>query len=253
MKVAMSNLRTIGAFAPAPPEDGYFYPEKYVAFVDILGFSDLVERADQDRELRKSLAGILHVFQTTCGTMPTLGTKVTQFSDSLVITANRTEQGLRSILSGCEWLTMNLIQYAVLLRGGVAVGRVSHEPHVLFGIGVNRAYQFEKSGGPPRVGLASDVVADIESYPLFKDSAVSTTDPQSGVPMLHTLRQVEYYDAVPIAGGIVWDRTARHIADLIKANASDQDMPESARRKWIWLQAYWNLAVARFGILPTAT
>lgn len=249
----MSNLRAVGARAPAPPEEGYSYPEKYVAFVDILGFSDLVERADQDPDLRKGLADILHIFQTTCGTIPTLGTRVTQFSDSIVITANRTEQGLRSILSGCEWLTMNLIQYAVLLRGGVAVGRVSHESHILFGIGVNRAYQFEKSGGPPRIGLATEVLVDIENYPLFKNSAVSTTDPESGVPMLHTLRQVEHYDAVPIAGGIVWDRTARRIADLIKANASDHDMPESARKKWIWLQGYWNRAVARFGILPTAT
>jgi|SRR5882672_3628435 len=150
----MSNLRAVGAHAPEPPEDGYSYPEKYVAFVDILGFSDLVERADQDAELRKGLAEVLHVFQTTCGTIPAKGTRVTQFSDSVVITANRTEPGLRSILSGCEWLTMNLIQYAVLLRGGVAVGRVSHEPHILFGIGVNRAYRFEKSGGPPRIGLA---------------------------------------------------------------------------------------------------
>jgi hypothetical protein len=222
----MSKLRVIGARAPAPPEEGYSYPEKYVAFVDILGFSDLVERADQDAKLRKNLAEILHIFQTTCGTIPTIGTRVTQFSDSLVVTANRTEQGLRSILSGCEWLAMNLIQYAVLLRGGVAIGRVSHEPHILFGSGVNRAHQFEKSGGPPRIGLAAEVVADIESFPLFNDSAVWTTDPESGVPMLHTLRQVEYYDAVPISGGIVWDRTARHIADLIKANASDHNMPE---------------------------
>jgi len=113
----MSNLRAVGAHAPEPPEDGYSYPEKYVAFVDILGFSDLVERADQDAELRKGLAEVLHVFQTTCGTIPAKGTRVTQFSDSVVITANRTEPGLRSILSGCEWLTMNLIQYAVLLRG----------------------------------------------------------------------------------------------------------------------------------------
>jgi hypothetical protein len=149
-------------------------------------------------------------------------------------------------------LTMNLIQYAVLLRGGVAVGRVSHEPHILFGIGINRAYQFEKSGGPPRISLATEVVADIESYPLLNNSAVWTTDPGSGDPILHTLRQVEYYDAVPISGGIVWDRMARHIADLIKANASDQDMREGPRKKWLWLQEYWNRAVARFGILPTA-
>jgi hypothetical protein len=249
----MSNLRAIGAHAPAPPEEGYSYLEKYVAFVDILGFSDLVERADRDAELRKGLAGVLHVFQTTCGTNPATGTRVTQFSDSLVITANRTEQGLHSILNGCEWLTINLIQYAVLLRGGVAVGRVSHEPHILFGIGVNRAYQFEKNGGPPRIRLAAEVVSDLSGYALFDNSAIWTTDLRSGEPMLHTLRQIEYYDAVPRAGGIVWDRTARDIADLIKANAGDRDLPNGARIKWIWLQEYWNHAVARFGILPTAT
>jgi hypothetical protein len=86
----MSNLRAIGARAPDPPEEGYAYPEKYVAFMDILGFSNLVERADQDAELRIGLAEVLHVFQTTCGTNPATGTRVTQFSDSLVVTANRT-------------------------------------------------------------------------------------------------------------------------------------------------------------------
>jgi len=248
----MSNLRAIGTHVPSPPEEGYAYPEKYVAFLDILGFSDLVERADEDPELRKGLAEVLHIFQTTCGSNPATGTRVTQFSDSLVITANRTEQGLYSILHGCEWLTMNLIQYAVLLRGGVAVGRVSHEAHILFGMGVNRAYQFEKSGGPPRIGLAAEVMADLSGYPNFIDSAAWTTDPQSEEPILNTLRQVEYYDAVPRAGGIVWDRTARHIAELIKANAEDDAMAEGARKKWTWLQAYWNRAVARFSILPTA-
>jgi hypothetical protein len=130
--VAMSNLRAIGAYAPAPPEAGYDYPEKYVAFLDILGFSDLVERADQDPGLRKGLAEVLHILQTTCGSNPVTGTRVTQFSDSLVITAHRTEQGLCSIVHRCEWLTINLIQYAVLLRGGVAVGRVSHKAHILW-------------------------------------------------------------------------------------------------------------------------
>ena len=52
----MSNLRAIGTHVPSPPEEGYAYPEKYVAFLDILGFSDLVERADEDPELRKGLA-----------------------------------------------------------------------------------------------------------------------------------------------------------------------------------------------------
>ena len=134
----------MGVLAAELPEDGYPYVEKYVAFLDILGFSNLVEQADEDHALRKGLAEVLDIFQTTCGSNHTTGTRVTQFSDSLVISANRTELGLHALLNGCEWLAMNLIQYAVLLRGGVAIGRVTHEDHVLFGLGVNRAYTFEK-------------------------------------------------------------------------------------------------------------
>lgn len=248
----MSKLRAVGAFAPEPPEGGYPYLEKYVAFLDILGFSDVVEKADQDPALRTALAEILHIFQTTCGSNPATGTRVTQFSDSLVISANRTDQGLYSILHGGEWLTMNLIQYAILLRGGVAVGRVSHEDRILFGVGVNRAYQFEKSGGPPRIALGEEVLSDLTSYSLFNGAAFWTDDLASGDPILHTLRQVEYYDAVPRAGGIVWDRTARHIADLISANANDEGLPDGPRKKWAWLRDYWNRAVARYGILPAA-
>ena len=57
---------------------------------------------------------------------------------------------------------------------------------------------------------------------------------------------------MPRSGGIVWDRTAAHIAGLIKANANNDALPSGARLKWVWLQTYWNRAVARLAILPTA-
>jgi hypothetical protein len=96
-------------------------------------------------------------------------------------------------------------------------------------------------------------LAAIESYSHFRDSAVWTADPASGEPMLHTLKQVEYYDAVPRLGGIIWDRHARHIAEVIAANAAAGALPEGPRSKWLWLQGYWNQAVGRFGILPKSS
>jgi hypothetical protein len=145
-------------------------------------------------------------------------------------------------------LALNLIQYPVLLRGGIAVGHITHELDVVFGIGVNRAYAFEKSGNPPRIGLGPEVVLDIERSAQLS-GAVVTEDHQTGEPMLHFLREIEGYDAIPRAGGIVWDRTAASVAEKIRLNV-DADQPEEVRAKYVWLKEYWNGAVARMNILP---
>lgn len=248
----MSTLEAFQTVRREPPAGGYPYPEKYVAFVDMLGFKYLVETADASAEMREALAKIVGVFRSTIGSHEQLGSRVTHFSDCMIVSADRSEQGLWALLQGCTWLALNLIQYPVLLRGGVAVGHITHEPDVVFGLGVNRAYAFEKSGSPPRIGLGPEVVSDIERSTLLSAAGFLTQDHQTGEPMLHFLREIEGYDAVPRAGGIVWDRTAAGIAEKIRLNVEYADQPTEVRAKYVWLREYWNRAVARMSILPQA-
>ena len=246
----MSTLETFQTVRREPPADGYPYPEKYVAFVDMLGFRHLVEIADASGEMRESLAKIVGIFRSTIGSHEQLGSRVTHFSDCLIVSADRTEQGLWALLQGCTWLALNLIQYPVLLRGGIAVGRITHEPDVVFGLGLNRAYAFEKRGSPPRIGLGQEVVADIESSASLSAAGFLAKDHHTGEPMLHFLNQIEAYDAVPRVGGIVWDRTAASIAEKIRLNLEDAEQPTEVRAKYLWLKEYWNHAVARLNLLP---
>lgn len=232
-----------------PPTEGFPYPEKYVAFVDMLGFRNLVELADASAEKRRALAEIVGIFRTTINSHESSGIRVTHFSDSLVISVERSERGLHAVLSGCSWLALNLIQYAVLLRGGIAIGGVTHEADVLFGMGVNRAYAFDKSGLPPRIGLDQDVILDIQRSAMLANLSFIALDHISGGPMLHILREIEAYDAQPVPGAICWDRHAADIAEIIRSH-SDTDQPEEIRRKYVWLGEYWNRAVGTRNILP---
>jgi hypothetical protein len=231
------------------PSGGFPYVEKYVAFIDMLGFRKLVEVADISAERREGLAEIVRIFRTTIGAHETLGTRVSHFSDCLIVSAERSEKGLCALLSGCTWLALNLVQYAVLLRGGIAIGGITHEPNVLFGMGVNRAYAFEKSRLPPRIGLDPNVVSDIERSAMLSSWSFVTQESRSGEPMLHFLREIEAYDAKPVPGGIVWNRHAANIAQIIKVYSSP-DQPEAVREKYVWLKEYWNRAVSRMNILP---
>jgi hypothetical protein len=138
-----------------PPAGGFPYIEKYVGFIDMLGFRNFVQSADASAEKREALAKVIGIFRTTIGAHETFGTRVTQFSDSLVVSSDRSEPGLYAVLSGCTWLALNLVQYAVLIRGGIAIGGITHEADVLFGMGINRAHAFDKSGLPPRIASHS--------------------------------------------------------------------------------------------------
>jgi hypothetical protein len=243
----MSKLQTLTS-GREPPAGGFPYPEKYVAFVDMLGFRKLVELADANVERRKALAETVRVFRTTIGAHEKLGTRVTHFSDCLIVSADRSEQGLHMVLSGCTWLALNLVQYAVLLRGGIAIGGITHEPDILFGMGVNRAYAFERSGLPPRIGLDQEVIADIGRSAMLSECHFATEGHRSG-EMLHFLQQIEGYEAKPLPGAISWDRHAADIAGIIR-RYSGSDQPEDVRAKYVWLGEYWNRAVARKKILP---
>jgi hypothetical protein len=246
----MSKLHAFQSVLSERPLDEYPYVEKYVAFLDILGFKKLVEIADADSSIRADLVKVIQVFRTTCGEHASAGTRIAQFSDSLIITANRTEMGLKALFHGCQWLTINLVQYGVLLRGGIALGGVTHESDALFGVGINRAHAFEARDTPPRIGVDKAVVTDLSDFSELSSGHYLTTNHANGEFILHTLRELEFYNPnPPLAGMIVWDRHAKDIADLIRERIGDLNMSQYDRRKWEWLGKYWNISVGSKGIL----
>lgn len=98
------------------------YRERYVAFLDLLGFKVLVEHAETDQIERERLTEALDRLRRTLCNNPAIGMRFTYFSDCIIVTAERSPRGLWELLTSLSTLTCNLLQHNVLVRGGMTLG-----------------------------------------------------------------------------------------------------------------------------------
>lgn len=142
------------------------YGDRVVGFVDILGFADLVRRADKDERLRDRVAEALHQVRRVSSPGGSDTDLCAQnFSDSLIVSAADTPDGLWHLLLSIDALAWNLLQLGVLIRGGVTIGGMRHEPELVFGVGVNEAYRLESTVAKmPRIVLSARAFEAAERY-----------------------------------------------------------------------------------------
>lgn len=231
------------------------YERRVVAFLDILGFSKLVENADAP-EWRSAIEGVVKTMRETLAPNPEMADlRFTQFSDCIVVSARANSLwGLYGVLSGSILLCDNLLQRQVLLRGGIAVGNLIHTEDVLFGPGLLKAYEKDSAGSPPRVSLDESVTSEIASqHPEWGFGSYIRVDPYDLRPMLHTLKKYELYTGVPAPGVEVLDKNAKYVAAAIANQCYAVGHSPAVRAKWLWLERYWNETVSVRGVLTATT
>jgi len=147
---------------------------KYVAFCDVLGFSNEV-MSDFD-----AASKVYVDFINSVRTMQNIGTaEVVVYSDSILVTGD----DLFSVLQAVNLLWWSALLNDWMLRGGVAYGRVwtRREGTHLFVVSepLVKAAQIEKSVRVPAVALAKDIEIPEEAWVhRFSAGALST-------PLLH--------------------------------------------------------------------
>ena len=220
------------------------YDDRYVAFLDLLGFSSLVRRADvpEVRALIQDLVGHLQHVPASLRLI-----KFTQFSDCVILSSEKSHDGLKAVLSASRLIAESVMLEGCLVRGGIASGKLTHTDKLIFGPGFLSAYRHDARGAPPRVVIASDVVTDIGNESGFMRMHVRS-DPADATTYLHSLLAVEYYDVsddpVPFPA-VIWN-----MPEIIGRMCESLDVPEDVRVKWAWFRRYWNETVgARQGRL----
>ena len=143
--------------------------DRFVAFIDILGFSAHVRAAhnggaishDDLRRASKLLAGDDRV-----GPNPVL--TVTRISDGALISAEVNPDGLRELLDHC-WVTcLNLLPTGLMCRGFVTRGPLDHSERDYYGLGAVEAVEGEKrvkafakapeDGGTPFIEIHQPII-----------------------------------------------------------------------------------------------
>ena len=164
------------------------YQNCYVAFLDVLGFRQLVDRSADDAALLQRLSGITGmaakpqsgIKETSLGPCPM---QVRAFSDSFVVftpvvkTAGDTVNRLAQLCFVVRYLHDRMLEMGACIRGGIVEGKMfwrpswsdtsprptgglQDEPAITFGPGLNAAYDLEsKQAIYPRV-LVAHALAD---------------------------------------------------------------------------------------------
>src|ERR1700730_12251499 len=90
------------------------YKDRYVAFLDLLGFKALVRAAESDESDHSRLREVLERLNQTLCNNPLYGFRFTHFSDCIIITCDPFPEALIQIFASVNILTRNLLQYDVL-------------------------------------------------------------------------------------------------------------------------------------------
>lgn len=144
------------------------YEERIVAFIDILGFSDLVAHSSGDIHSLCRLTSALDEFYNLLWEYEADGMKssfaFTQFSDSIVVSALADSSDsfamIQQLLCGIMTLAFD---YGIFVRGGIAKGQLLHDETMLVGPAMVEAHRLEsKVAIYPRVILSEELKIDFD-------------------------------------------------------------------------------------------
>jgi hypothetical protein len=219
------------------------YAEKYVVFLDLLGFKAKVEDADVRPEARQEILNALDIVRDSLCNNDRVGMRFTHFSDCIIFSAHRTQEGLREMLESINLLTLNLLNYDFFVRGGLAVGGVHHDKDFVYGLAVNKAYEIESKKAIFPVTLVSDeVLSDVKAY--GSQFGEYLTEDEEGRYFVHYLKIFSDYAPLPAyAGKLILESPGRRIVDFICHRLNVHSDPD-VLKKDIWFQNYWNEKVA---------
>ena len=219
------------------------YSERYVAFIDILGFSETVKRSKTDPRLYDALVRVLSDIQAreAIEGEEEADFQFQSFSDSIVLSSATGAKGLAYLLAAIHRLALDLMQEALLIRGGIAKGKLYHKKGVMFGPAFIEAYRTEQTIAKyPRVVLSKQTYEDHKALKL-KSSAVSLGE--DGPPYLNIFEGLKFLlnkgDA-RIEATQVATKCQAAIQRLIEDSIYDPSHYEKLR----WLALQWNITFA---------
>ena len=207
-----------------------------------MGFTKLVEAAEQDGPQLARLQNVLRSLSETLCNDPSTGSRFSYFSDCIVITADATPQALVDLFQEIHTVTGNLLQEDVFVRGAITKGWAFHDDRYVYGTAVSRAVRLEQNVAvSPRTMLSSEVSEYVQANVPGLGNWVEHD--RDGQHFIHYLLGFAVYHAQPkLPGTVVLDTDAARIRFNISRRLLNSS--GSVLEKAKWFQEYWNRTVA---------
>jgi hypothetical protein len=164
------------------------YKEKFVAFVDILGFKALIENIEgkvptHNSDFKKVFSALNFLNEESQGSdgnhdLPVyevsekgmvereLGNPIiTYVSDCVVISTDGTFDGFKGLCNKLTKFSTDLAADGIFLRGAITYGKVFHNGRILFGTGYQNAFKLETTKAiNPRIIIDESVLDFLKRY-----------------------------------------------------------------------------------------
>ncbi|WP_252091719.1 hypothetical protein [Pseudomonas sp. MWU13-3659] len=198
----------------------------FVAFIDLLGFSNMVshdcENPVSSQKYIDKLKSVHAQTKKLQGNLENL--QLIQFSDSVVLALPFNKEKFHDFLSLVADYQYELLKNSILCRGGISYGMHHFEDDFLFSSGLIHAYNLEKDiSVNPRIVISKDLIDLI--YPQNgneNDLILKESDGSYFINYLHTRK---------------YDEAWKGISSIVPDNLTNKP---SIRGKHIWLINYYN-------------
>jgi hypothetical protein len=234
------------------------YQERYCAFVDILGFRELIDSLDQGSMNFGRLRALLQKVQDPYRGPPDAPFGDSDFraqciSDAVALSANPNPNGLQHLFFVLEQLSLDLLFEGYLLRGAIVKGPLYHDDRMVFGKALIDAYQLESEVVRyPRIMLTRQVVFDAGNSPIHKILSPFIRQSDDGPYYLHVLRLMAHDIAEelkkdPDVDPSENEQLGYYIAAGNKLRTRVSEAVDNPRifEKVKWFARYWNAMLPR--------
>jgi hypothetical protein len=218
------------------------YPYKLVAFLDILGFKQLILQ-DTDKALQsinfidERLAHIINVLQQEHD--KTFSTKL--FSDCICLSCSYTSDNLFNILYELAFIQFYFSHEGIFLRGAISKGNHFENNRMIFSHGLIKAYELEQSAVYPRIIIDAELISEIKGddkfYYVVHDVGFKKQDFLTQSPDGHFI--VDYLHMIYEECMDPMEELQRHKDAIIKTVQQNKDNIKVIE-KYRWLSEYHN-------------
>lgn len=232
------------------------YNLRYVAFLDLLGFKNMVNQSVENQTILNNInralnyiGGIQHDNYNGIMSMVDLGKQVTVFSDSIVISYDALMPGGGfHVLMDLVYICNDLLGIGIPVRGGVTVGPLIHDELKCYGPAMVEAYMMESQrAADPRIinqnvlehDLSRPGGANTIEYEAEYLMGIVKKDPHDGLIFLDYMKQCNEFDEPAVYDDYIL-RTREFIIRNLNIYANDRRLCS----KYEWLKWYYNETVA---------
>lgn len=237
------------------------FEPRAVAFLDVLGFKELINVVEKDPSKRTSFFSLFTILdsharfnnQSLDSSVPDdVKPKYIFISDSIIFSVpleckkpgGRTPyDGLWIVIAKCIEIAHKLLEMGVLVRGGISLGPVWHTEHNIFGTGYISACQTELKANSPRILLSPSAQAHwAKKQQSFHMDLCTEKNGEVHVNGLHPT----YISATHVHGRV--EGAFHTYRTWIVTRLNDLPVGSSPWMKWWWMAGAYNDAVTAHGV-----